>query len=312
MNVLNQALITAQNKQQPNCKNFNIENNTSTTDKTKIDKKKLACSVGAAIGLTAMVVGGLAIKKKIDTQRIKQLTPNIEFKQCDTLDDAIRFGKEVLGIKKYKGFEESDLGVVNWINEGLSNVYNFTNGKATMPRKIVYENLDAGVGGTMNSLKTLTISKTEITSTQNLIKELINKIQTKENAEQFIKQLEDQKNYKAWKNTYINLIKKIPNIQKEIAAEVHQSTFSTIYHEMGHLQHLAKNKKDLVTLKEQGITTFKNCTNIAETVSKYATTSPTEFVAECFSKMCDEKQYGKTLLSDEARELYKKLGGYEL
>ena len=57
---------------------------------------------------------------------------------------------------------------------------------------------------------------------------------------------------------------------------------------------------------------FKNSIDTAKKISDYATTDPTEFVAETFSKLCTQKQIGGQLLDDDVMELYKKLGGYML
>lgn len=63
----------------------------------------------------------------------------VVFKEAKDVSSAKRYGKEVLGIKEYNGFQEKrDLEVINWINEGFTIVHNATKGKAIPPFKIDY------------------------------------------------------------------------------------------------------------------------------------------------------------------------------
>ena len=149
--------------------------NTPTMPKT-INKKKLAVSIAAGIGISALVIGGILYNKKINSKAVKQLAEHIDFSEAQTLEDAIKFGVENLGIKKYKGFKEADLGVVNWINEGLVNINNLSKGKAVMPQKIIYKFLNRHssntAGGIMNAEGTLSISKNYIEAIKDGIKNM--------------------------------------------------------------------------------------------------------------------------------------------
>lgn len=87
------------------------------------------------------------------------------------------------------------------------------------------------------------------------------------------------------------------------------SPFDPIYHEMGHLQHMAQNQK----MFEEFAKTYKNNAEylgnkdqqfLAEIVSQYANTDPLEFVAECFKGQVKGKK-----LQDSVMSVYKEFGG---
>ena len=75
MNVLKQKL----NEQQVKT-NAVTEKQTTTLEEQivpkKINKKKLAISFAAGLGISAAVVGGIMYKRKIDTKSIKKLAEN--------------------------------------------------------------------------------------------------------------------------------------------------------------------------------------------------------------------------------------------
>ena len=111
-------------------------------DKTK-SIKKINLKKAFLIGLAAagLIAGGIFLKKKFDASKIKDfrtLAKNIEFKPAETLDEAIRFGKEALGIEEYMYFTEANLDVVNWVNEGLVNTRNAAKGRVIMPKYIAH------------------------------------------------------------------------------------------------------------------------------------------------------------------------------
>ena len=284
--------------------------NSITSSAKKIDKKKLAVGVAAGIGITALVAGGILYNKKINSKAIKQLTEHIEFKEAQTLDDAIKFGIDNLGIKKYKGFKETDLDVINWVNEGLVKVNNRAKGKIAMPKKIVYETFenkgDLLTGGAMNEFGTLTISKNYIMDVKNAISEFVLVLAKNEpeKAESFINNLNKKNNFKYWQNTMIGVFNKYPIFAKKVGGQTHTSTFSIINHEMGHLQHFTNTKSNFNELDKNFTELFEKSKDIAKKVSNYAVTSPTEFVAECYSKIVDGIK-----LDDDVLDLYKKFGG---
>ena len=73
---------------------------------------------------------------------------------------------------------------------------------------------------------------------------------------------------------------------------------------MGHLQHCVNTNSNFVDLENKFAELFNKSQNTASKVSKYALTSPTEFVAECYAKMVDGIK-----LDSDVMELYQKLGG---
>ena len=105
-------------------------------DTVEIDgKKKTGLSNGAKAGigvgiLTAIGVAAALIRKGNVKEAVK-LAEHIDFTEAKTLDEAIKWGKEHLGIKRYLDID--NLEVVNWINKGLVDVNNFMKGKAKMP-----------------------------------------------------------------------------------------------------------------------------------------------------------------------------------
>ena len=306
MNVIKQKL----NEQQVKT-NAITEKQTTTLEEQivpkKINKKKLAISFAAGLGISAAVVGGIMYKRKIDTKSIKKLAENIDFINSDTLDDAIKFGKEHLGIKNYKGFKEADLDVVNWINEGLVRVNNTSKGKAKMPNEVIYENIkDIKIAGTMSQNGILTISKSHI----KLIKDSIKSLFKEDQVEQCVATLNNKNNFKYWENTFINIVNKHPEIAKKIGKANATCSFGTIYHEMGHLQHLVNTNSNFTEIETKYADLFKNSIETAKKLSDYAATDPTEFVAECFTKLCYSKQHGGKQLEPDILELYKKLGGF--
>lgn len=234
----------------------------------------------------------------------KQYPLNIEYKEAKTLKEAIEFGQQTFGIKKYKGFEEKDLDVVNWINEGLVNCSNASKGSLAMPKKVEFKELD-NAGAQISGFDNLYVDKKDI----NMLK-LIAFTQT--GNKMTIKKARE------WATDLVS------HSNKEF--ESYMSIFSLIEHEMGHLQHQANleslfgalvivSDKTLQNIRivrsfindkyaEEMQEDFKNSTKIAKKVSSYAAISPMEFVAECYAKMVDSIK-----LDDDVMKLYIKLGG---
>lgn len=98
----------------------------------------------------------------------------------------------------------------------------------------------------------------------------------------------------------------------------YKSKFSTIHHELGHIQHFVSNGSRYINkllkpeeFKKQGreITPevkdfIENHKKTAIQISSYATSSPLEFVAEVYAGMINGYKY-----SDEVMALYKKYNG---
>ena len=161
--------------------NVPVQNNsTVTTPQTQttqpVEPKGLSTSAKVGIGaaaLGAITIGVLLAKGKFS--QAKQLAENINFKKAETVEEAIKFGQENLGIKKYSGFETADLDVLNWVNEGLVNVSNKLKGKAKLPKKILYESSDRNcLASVTTDKKKLTVNKRIFDNVDNSIAESIN------------------------------------------------------------------------------------------------------------------------------------------
>lgn len=230
-------------------------------------------------------------------RKVGKFAEHVDFKPAKTLKEAVDFGKKNFGIKKYKSFEDIDLDVVNWVNEGLTNVNNLTHGNVAMPRKVWYVSSDE-FSGTMNEFGTLQISKDFVKNTRDTVNNHYEAFYSEQGFSKPENFTETKKLFKTFDSIY---------------SVSYKSTFDVINHEMGHLQHSANNYNiSLNEIDKKYADIFKKSENIVGTVSKYAKKSPSEFVAECYCVMVDEKLSGKTILSDEVRQLYKKLGGADI
>jgi len=107
-------------------------------------KNKTKLIIGAVAAALTVAVGGILLHRKFNaeklTEQVQKILPeHIDFSAAKTKDEAVKFGQNVLGIKNYVGFEESDIKVLNWINEGLVNVNNRTKGRAQMPGGVIFD-----------------------------------------------------------------------------------------------------------------------------------------------------------------------------
>lgn len=319
-NIINRR--TLQNVQENN--NVKVQNPISSEVK-KIDKKKLAVGVAAGIGITALVVGGILYNKKINSKAVKELAEHIDFKEAKSLDEAIEFGKQCLGIRKYKGFKETDLDVVNWVNEGLVNVNNKAKGKAIMPKAVKYSNKLKDADASINGFGTLAISKDYVKNIKSFVKEFIsNSKLPAECPERFGEEALSKLSFTNAKRYLMKIGVTSPKYIVESLTDAWKNgpvtigTFDTIYHEMGHLQHnhsigsdlfyqLASYDLSKTELSEKGKKLwdlFNKSKDTTIKVSQYSQTTPGEFVAEVFKGLCSGKKF-----DDSVMDLYKEFGG---
>lgn len=114
------------------------------------EQKTLYSAIAA--GVTTLATIGIWIAKNRYSKAM-HLAENIEFNPAKTVQEAIEFGKKHLGIKNYLDFEEKDIEVINFLNEGFVNASNKLKGKIRLPKTVEYSSiiLDdktlAGVGG---------------------------------------------------------------------------------------------------------------------------------------------------------------------
>ena len=103
------------------------------------DKKKLSTGtkVGIGVGIATLATIAFFVAKGRISEA-KTLAEHIDFKSAQNIDDAIKFGKENLGIKSYDGFGTNDLDAINWLNEGFVNVSNKMKGKLRMPKHVIF------------------------------------------------------------------------------------------------------------------------------------------------------------------------------
>lgn len=306
--------------------NTNIRyTNYLTADKLELSaksaEKKTAKTAKFLIGagITAAAAGlAFLVYRKINAPKI--LPGHIDFKWAETLEEAKKFGKNILGIKKYKGFTEADLDVINWANQGLVHVNNAAKGCAVMPKQIVLGAVGGG-DACMNGTGILTIDKDMVHTAKEL----------------FLKHFLAPKNV----STALKDPKFFTNLKFYIAqnstgnASRYISPFSEISHEMGHWQHqnnigsklynsmlnkgeeiyskniprflrrfLESRPKERLTEGIELRRLFDSKIDTAAKVSEYAKTTPLEFIAECYSKMADGIK-----LDADIMELYRKLGG---
>lgn len=122
-----------------------ISNNTNKKLSKNTDSMlPLVASGAIAAGLLLV---GLAAKKKISASSIKNVIKNsskaeenmwknLKFQKAETLEDAISYAENVLGIKRYN--LENDIQTANWVNEGLTSLQNIYKGKFKMPDRVAF------------------------------------------------------------------------------------------------------------------------------------------------------------------------------
>lgn len=287
--------------------NKQLNNNSFTNLCKNVDKKKLAVGVAAGIGITALAIGTIMHGR---VKKVPQFAQNVVFKKAQNIEEAMDFGKINFNIERYTGFSENDLDIINWINEGLVKTNNKAKGHIFMPNDIVLQDDIKDTISSMGINGEFCISRTAICEAKDFCAAII-KATSSCSEEEAIKQVSLKKLDEIFK-TIGDFIKDYPDYQETL--RIYQADFSLIYHEMGHLQHFKNISNRLImalhtkigsTHKETKlIELFDNSQQIASKITPYATTSPFEFVAEVFSKMCDGVK-----LDDDVIKLYKKLGG---
>lgn len=103
------------------------------------NKKKLSnqTKIGIGVGIATLATIAFFVAKGRMSEA-KNLAEHIDFKSSQNIEDAIKFGKENLGIKSYDGFGANDLDAINWLNEGFVNVSNKMKGKLRMPKHVIF------------------------------------------------------------------------------------------------------------------------------------------------------------------------------
>lgn len=285
----------------------------------KAEEKKILKKISAGIALVSMaaalMIQGVKTGKIISQKNnAKKLAESIKFESANTIEEAIKFGKEKLCVKQYKGFKNSDLDILNWINEALVEVNNINHGRIVTPRIIENTSNIKKYWGAINPLGHLLISKDVVKN------KAVPKIMADIKSETKLRKIVELSDSDIEKLIQNGLSDKYPLTLENLSKIYFKNV---IYHEMGHLEHFynkpflypSLRKKSLIPKLFRMSTPakltkfFKSKTYIAREVSNYAASSPIEFVAECYPILIKEKLFNKKLLSDEAFELYKKFGG---
>lgn len=111
------------------------------SNKKPNSNKNLLLGIGAGLAAAGSIGTVIYLIMHGKVGKATQLAEHIDFKPAQTIEEAIQFGKDNLKIKKYKGFTENDLEVLNFINEGLTNVSNKLKGTIRLPKTIKYKDI---------------------------------------------------------------------------------------------------------------------------------------------------------------------------
>ena len=125
------------------------------TEHIQAKPKKEGLSTGAkwciGLGLTALAAGGIYLLSRgrakvkpstLTTEqiaekiKITELPAHIDFKEAKTLDEAIKYSKDVLKISNVD--DNFSLEALNWVNRGLTDVSNANKGRAKMPNGLKF------------------------------------------------------------------------------------------------------------------------------------------------------------------------------
>lgn len=128
-----------------NVQNINPNNTTQLypQDSVEIDGKKKGFSNGQKLrigfGMAALPAKALSFRGKIGAAQegVVKLAEHIDFVPAKTIQEAIEFAKTKLGVKNYD--DSMSLDVMNWVNEGLTNINNVRKCKAKLFDTIRYD-----------------------------------------------------------------------------------------------------------------------------------------------------------------------------
>lgn len=128
-----------------NTKNINPNNTTQfyAQDSVEINGRKkglsngqkwgIGAGIAAALTATALLLRG---KAGAAQEEVVKIAEHIDFTPAKTAKEAIEFAKTKLGVKNYD--DSMPLDVMNWVNEGLTNINNVRKGKAKLFDTIGY------------------------------------------------------------------------------------------------------------------------------------------------------------------------------
>ena len=112
-------------------------------DSVEINGKKKGLSNGQKWGIglgiaAALTATALLLRGKVGAaqEEVTKLAEHIDFTPAKTTQEAIEFAKTKLGVKNYD--DRMPLDVMNWVNEGLTNINNVRKDKAKLFDTIAY------------------------------------------------------------------------------------------------------------------------------------------------------------------------------
>jgi hypothetical protein len=207
----------------------------------------------------------------------------INFKPAQTLDQAREFS-QLLGIRSNK-IDRPELA--NWLNEGLANVFNATNGKAKKPDGLLIDDFAPN-----RPVPAAALFLTNNSTIQEIFIGL----------------------NKSFMDSLLSMANKTRQFADIIKLYAQNSVFRPIYHEMGHIQHATNlgwsNYRLLSTSSEivdEYITNPKIQEIVKQTPGSAKKHNPAEFVAEVYAGLIDKIKLPKDIM-----DLYKKYSGPQI
>lgn len=202
----------------------NPQDTVEISTKPKKKKRSLGAKIAIALGSTvgALVIFALAFAKhqSIKLNKLYQeklvlsnLPEKIDFKPAKTVEEGIKFSKEVLGIKEVS--KDFTLESINWANKGLVDVSNAYKGKVFMPRNMHYDSKileDNTIAGVVRNVELKSFGDLVINSKffdEKFLNERIKEIYTEfegKNSEQLLKLKINKEDLRLWEK-----FKKNPN-----------------------------------------------------------------------------------------------------
>lgn len=173
-----QDLHLAQNSQMTKSLTTNSPDTVEISNKIKTANKEKRMSTAAKIGLISLGVVGSVVAGAVcfvkhqagkltklynEKMQLVNLAEHIDFKEAKTVEEGIKFAKEVLKIGEVDS--NFTLEAINYANRGLIDVSNANKGHLFMPKKISYSDLKDDVLATVdrniysNSFGELTVNK---------------------------------------------------------------------------------------------------------------------------------------------------------
>lgn len=266
-----------------------------TAQKPQTEKgisKKALVGIGASLAAAATV--GILLAKG-DFRQAKQLAEHIDFKEAKTMDEAVQFAKENLGVKLQIG---DNLDVANFLNEIFVDVNNKMKGKAVLPKKVKMESVTSSDGyeafgfydkkGNMKLGKTF-INIVDLSRKKGVsFKEFANEISKKANDETVITRMLYHELGHANHKNFMKM-RRLPELKADGNKDTHLTE--------EFLQDVKDNKivHDFFD---------KNTSTRLDDGTIYSLSSPAEFVADTFSF----KMLGKSI-PEEVEKIYQKFGG---